>query len=245
MTDVMNPNRLTAFESVHVLTYLFNGQLFRAYLDYFGIGYDIVGIEKDANGLKFSDRPDEPEPVDYNRLIDIIGRSPQDARGWAMNEIGKNRTSLSATWYKARYKNHEDIVLLKNKLRTVARRGDNTSANGMIWTTFKGSMEWLLGPKHRYASSFLPLNARATNKYRSATTVAYLANRFVDPNFLHFFEQRGTTISSDDFALSELLQFVWRSAIRDGKKITLYIPSKRMRTLLIDWMTKMNEGACE
>ena len=38
------------------------------------------------------------------------------------------------------------------------------------------------------------------------------------------------------WALSEMLHWVWRSAIRNGKKITLYIPSKRMRELLLQWL---------
>ena len=33
-----------------------------------------------------------------------------------------------------------------------------------------------------------------------------------------------------------MLQFIWRSAIRDGKEIWIYIPSIRMRTLLKKWI---------
>ena len=43
-------------------------------------------------------------------------------------------------------------------------------------------------------------------------------------------------IDEDGFALSELLQWIWRSQIRQGKPIILYIPSKRMRELLEDFL---------
>ena len=43
-------------------------------------------------------------------------------------------------------------------------------------------------------------------------------------------------MEEDAYALSELIQWIFRSAIRDGKEIWLYIPSKRMRNLLIDWI---------
>lgn len=48
-------------------------------------------------------------------------------------------------------------------------------------------------------------------------------------------------VSMDDeqenlWALSEMLQWIWRSAIRNGQKITVYIPSKRMRKLLLQWL---------
>ena len=51
-----------------------------------------------------------------------------------------------------------------------------------------------------------------------------------------FFEQNGITVDEDGFALSEMLQFIWRSAIRDGKEIWVYIPSVRMRNLLEQWI---------
>lgn len=40
----------------------------------------------------------------------------------------------------------------------------------------------------------------------------------------------------DDYALSEMIQWVWRSAIRDGKEIWVYIPSRRMRELFQNWL---------
>ena len=50
-------------------------------------------------------------------------------------------------------------------------------------------------------------------------------------------------MDQDGYALSEMLQWIWRSAIRDGKEINLYIPSKRMRTLLTDWIDETSQGA--
>ena len=86
------------------------------------------------------------------------------------------------------------------------------------------------------------MNIRATNEYRQATNVAYLANRFCDPNIVKFFGTRGIKIDNDAFALAEMIQFIWRSAIRDNKPINLYIPSKRMRTLLIRWLDEVSQG---
>ena len=47
---------------------------------------------------------------------------------------------------------------------------------------------------------------------------------------------KGNNIDKDIFALSEMVQFIWRSAIRNEKPINLYIPSKRMRRLVTDWI---------
>ena len=45
-------------------------------------------------------------------------------------------------------------------------------------------------------------------------------------------------MNEDLYSLSELIQWIYRSRIRNGEKINLYIPSKRMRELLIDWLNK-------
>lgn len=44
------------------------------------------------------------------------------------------------------------------------------------------------------------------------------------------------------YALSTMLQWIWRSAIRRGEEIWLYVPSRRMRTLLKDWMERVQNG---
>ena len=82
---------------------------------------------------------------------------------------------------------------------------------------------------------------RATNDYKETTAVAYIANRYMKPTLKHFFEVENINVDEDTYALSELIQFIYRSAIRDGKPITVYIPSKRMRELFIDWINKKDE----
>ena len=40
----------------------------------------------------------------------------------------------------------------------------------------------------------------------------------------------------DAFALSELIQWVWRSRVRKGEPITLYLPSPMKRRLFEEWL---------
>ena len=58
----------------------------------------------------------------------------------------------------------------------------------------------------------------------------------MNPIIKNYFIQNGIEVDEDCYALSEMLQFIWRSGIREGKKITIYIPSIRMRNLLKDWI---------
>lgn len=79
------------------------------------------------------------------------------------------------------------------------------------------------------------INLRATNKYRDRVSVAYLVNVFMNPVVKNFFQENGVEIEEDSYALSEMVQLIFRAAIRDGNPITVYVPSKCMRELLEDW----------
>ena len=57
-----------------------------------------------------------------------------------------------------------------------------------------------------------------------------------------FYQNNGVDVYEDDYALSIMVQWIWRSAIRDGKKIWLYVPSKRMRDLLTNWIEEVSNG---
>lgn len=63
-----------------------------------------------------------------------------------------------------------------------------------------------------------------------------LLNVFPNPLFKNYLENDNFQFNEDDYALSALLQWIWRSAIRNGKKVTIYIPAPRMRQLLTDWL---------
>ena len=52
---------------------------------------------------------------------------------------------------------------------------------------------------------------------------------------VQYFKSYGFNIDSDQFALSELIQFIFRSAVREGKPIDLYMPNERMKNLLTKW----------
>lgn len=58
----------------------------------------------------------------------------------------------------------------------------------------------------------------------------------MNPYIKQFFLDREVKVNEDVFALSELIQWIWRSRIRNNEPINLYIPSKRMRELLTGWL---------
>jgi hypothetical protein len=63
----------------------------------------------------------------------------------------------------------------------------------------------------------------------------------MNTNEKNFYYKNGITPDEDKYALSIMIQWLWRSAIRDGREISVYIPSKRMRTLLKEWISQVEQ----
>lgn len=88
-----------------------------------------------------------------------------------------------------------------------------------MWTTYTEYRSKIKG--NGYTKGFIGCNARAFNKFKHKTSVAYLVNRYVNPIIFGFFDERGIRIDQDLYALSEMLQWIWRSAIREDKEINV------------------------
>lgn len=234
LLNILNPKLLTTFSEVIMMTYLFNGQYQKAYLDYYGFEYKVCGIDT-TNGHQFSDEPDCPPPIDYSNIIRIV----DDPK---MNEVGRNWNALSKAWYDRRGRDNPEIKILRNNLNTFFRRRTSGKSSEQLWTCFKDHAPKLYGDRGRFAGSFLQIASKATNEYRGRKYLAYMANKFIDPNISKFFATKKITIDPDEFALSEMLQWIWRGCIRDDKPIELYIPSRRMRELLQKWIENTNKG---
>lgn len=237
LISVMRPEILEAFDEVIMMTYLFGGQYQKAYLDYFGFEYKICGIDS-SNGFMFTDSPDNPPGLDYRDLITIIDDEKYNA-------VGDKKFALSKNWFERRGYDNPDIKKLRYYLNLFYRGKSGCPADKRIWTTFKNQLSKLDYKDNRFRASFVQLSERATNEYRSRDHVAYLANRFIDPNIKKFFASKNIEVDDDEFALGEMLQFIWRSSIRDDKPIILYIPSSRMRGLLIGWINRVSKGGCD
>ena len=121
----------------------------------------------------------------------------------------------------------------------------NAKTSDVIWTTFKDVAEQIgkakrgLNFKDTKYKNFLSCNARATNDYDNRHYVIYGINKFISPEVKSFFTTHNIEIDEDSYALSEMIQFIYRSAIRKNEDTYVYIPSERMRSLLIEYMNPL------
>ena len=77
-------------------------------------------------------------------------------------------------------------------------------------------------------------NIRATNDYIDRKAMAILVNPFVNPLIKQHFQNFGIEIDEEVFALSNIVQLIYRMRCRrgEGHKVSLFIPSKRIRDIL-------------
>jgi hypothetical protein len=217
-----------SFKECYVMTYMFKCQIQKYYYDLHNVKCEYYTIEKDTDNYKlipYSQR----KPIDKTLLKTNINILENDV----INNIGDADYSLSVSWYE-KDKNKYLVQKLKKNVYNYFRAKMNVKSNQILWTTYKDYKSKISG--NGYTKSFLSCNARATNEYKDRNVIAYCVNIFLNPMIKQFFNNKNVSVMEDNFALSEMLQFIWRSAIREEKEIFLYIPSLRMRNLLHDWL---------
>lgn len=84
---------------------------------------------------------------------------------------------------------------------------------------------------------WLAMNTKATNLYSSRNTCFYLMNVYPHPSLQMYLSEQGNPLDPNKYALSEMIQFIWRGSIRNkGQKMKLFVASPRMRALLEEWV---------
>ena len=76
----------------------------------------------------------------------------------------------------------------------------------------------------------------SVNAYRHCYALAYLINIFPNPKIVSYFKSYSIQFNNDALATSTMVQWLWRSRLRCGQEIWLYLPSSRMRKLLYKWV---------
>lgn len=236
-----------AFSEIYVLTYLFEGSILDKYFQMYNLYYKKVASEKAGHNFQLCSYSDDLKiRQQFANLVNIYEGS--------LNNIGNKKSAFSVSWLKSANRDRTDEIK-----RTMRNYRDSVKATSstIMWTTVKqnrfdeklGNVKGFKFIKQLTADDkklpekelnklrcFVPCNARATNDFADRTVLLYLINRYLNPEIKKYFAKRGFPLDEDQFATSEMIQWIWRSAIRKGKPIHLFIPSSRMRGLLYDWL---------
>ncbi len=220
------------FKDGYLLTYMFEFQPMRQYFDLCKIDYQFIGVKKENENYEFCALEEMDRRIDLTNKIHIC----DDKK---LNKIGEGYNSLSLNWFnKSGGKNQK---ILKNNTYNYFRNKLNGVAKDRMWTSYKSLKEDIKG--NGYAKEFVVFNIRATNKFDHKKHIVYGVNLFLQPWKKKYFKKHGAReINEDMWALSHCLQFLFRSRLRKGKEVWIYIPSQRMRELLKQWLINLKAG---
>lgn len=251
-----SPTIFKAAKDVTILTYLFDYSFVAPYFKGHNIEYQKASISGDReNGFKLVEYyPDTETRKKWKDLITIH-----------KDNLFDNVKALSATWFSEKVcttKSHDNEATktIRNALRRVFESLD-ADASRVMWTcpknnwvavapkgyvkTRKLTQEERDGKTKKQKDQYLeengllcwtPCVSRATNKYRDRDILAYMLDYHANPELIKYFDIIGVKFDRSNFSLSGLIQWICRSAIRDGKPITLYIPSARMKKILLEFL---------
>ena len=197
---------------------MFEGSQMSAYLKSYGVEYELI---------RFGNKPSQ-----IKHLVTISDNK-------FINEIGTKTTALSSSQFKSNKK--ALCEQLSKNLDNYFRNHVKAKKSDRLWTSFKEAHSAIAGS--RYKEEWLAFNTKATNEYKDKTNLAYLMNLYPNPMVVKASAMKGFPVKEDVFALSEMVQWIWRSAIREGNPINIYVPSSRMRSLLQRWLNDEFENS--
>ncbi len=250
---VFPPEMFRCFDKIYILTYLFEGSVFKYYLDLFGIEYDFASVSIDEGHYSLTAYTDEFDKDFREKCKELIAICDNEKM------IMYKRGNLSKSWYEKAVRDGS-INTLKCNVSNFFRNQAHAKATdgGIMWTCPKEYKDRLSGKGYtcirkltaeekklspsqkedieKSLSCFVPCNARATNIYRERWALAYCFNMYLNPMIRRFFTDSEIYPDEDLYSLSCMLQWILRSRLRDGKSIVIYIPSARMRELLQRWL---------
>lgn len=220
----------SAFKEVLILTYMFKAQYQYYYFLLHGVDIEYMGVEN-RNGKYFFTGNASPARIDLPKIHVL-----DDA---ALNQIGDNYFSLSSSWHKNEHGNNTELIqTLKNNLYNYFTNKVPGKNEDRLWASYASTENILKG--RGFTKRHIAFNMRATNEYANCAYLAYLVNVFPNVDTQRYFEKRGFTIDRDALATSDMVQWLWRSRLRKGEEVWLYLPSRRMRELLNKWIDEVS-----
>lgn len=214
----------SCFNDVYICTYMFSAQNQKYYFDLYGIKYDMYSVEN------YKIIPYKYQKINTN--INILDNDLYNAIGDYYMGGGKlYKSALSKNWYK---KHKNDLDSLRKITRNILRNIWGAKSSEILVVTFKEFQE-LIQDKG-FISSFISCNTKSVNKFGDRSYMAFLVNIYMNPNIKGFLEEHKIEVDEDDFALSMLIQVLFRSILRNGGTLNLFIPSRRMREILKDFI---------
>lgn len=227
----VNRNLFTLSDEIFILTYLFDGMPMKGFLEVSKLPYDYLGTRKCDDGkYRFCEHGVMPPYVGHLReMVHVCDRE-------SINRIGDAPSALSSSWTDAAVENG-NLAVLERHIHTFFRRHvpADIGSDKQMWSVFLAAKD-RISSKTASKKNFVVFNSKATNIYGDRAALAYCVNVYHNPSLPTYLRHVGVRLSWSKYAVAVMVQWVWRSRIRNGQEIWLYLPSRRMRNLFLKWM---------
>ena len=235
----------TRAKRVIIMTYMFNGNVLDNFLKL-----------KKVKVVPFTEvQPTQIDKQEIRELVDlkpldrkllklsmsVYGYDKMDKKGFDLisNYIRSTGLSVGAKAVDTMYTLPKSVSPVEVKSgKRVAPRGYLTyktevlDEDGVVVLDGKGK------PKTEDNYCWLHSGCRATNKYAYKWYLVHCYDRHPNLSVETYLKEYGCPVDKNVFALSEMLQWIWRSRIRKGECIVLAIPNTRMHNLFLDWLNQ-------
>lgn len=215
------PALLTNNKSLTILTFLFEGSCLKHYLKKLNITFRVDKSLELEQQMKSDIRKLLTVKTIHSlekESFSYTGQSKTKGR-----KVSRQLARLRDTKGELKGVPHENILITSVKDKWYNSQGEPGSFS-------KGS--------RLISSPWIPNTTRGTNKYSHCTHAIYLYNQYLNPvtaNWLRMSQE-----DKEAYGLSEFIQWIYRTKIRNGHPVTAYIPSSRMRQLLYEFCNPEN-----
>lgn len=219
------PTIIKSCKSCTILTYMFEGSLMKSWFQLNNLQYnyfypDTLKTEKEIKEV-------------ISKRLKII-KPTKMINDLQLDKQGQNvKNTFNVGWYK----NDSTPKLLERIKASIASTLQESMSKGKtFWTTFKEYKSSLQGKGYtrvvKGIDPFVPKNMRASNEYSEFTNCIYTINIYPHGTLVSHLRQFNIEIDRDSYALSEMVQFLFRGCIRKHEEMHILILSNRMRGLL-------------
>ena len=216
---------LQAGRSLTVLTYKSEGSMFLSYLRKLQLPYEVEEdedleaqfLQKAASLITVKDIP-----ALSKHKLSYTGQQKGQKLAKYVSSLNNSLKNLKAR--KLNGVDVENILITCKKDAWIEASNDNKTKAGVFAKNSRLS-----------EATWAANTTRGTNDYAHCSHLIYLYDQHPNQYLTRWLGDSSKEFT-DQYALTELIQWVWRSRIRKGEPITLYLPCPRMRKLFEEWL---------
>lgn len=247
---------LLAPAALTVLTYLSEGSYLAAYLDKLGVKYAVRKWEHEAEWIRrqrdlitvetlplprIKTRTNQHGSKHTTMRLSFSGQTKK-ANDAALSKLGNKLMNMHKVGGPLRGIPKENVMVtsagaawFKDGTAEGGRQvcGPISKNTGLLgkWAYDADTSTWTVKGGWTWVSNL----TRGVNDHIHCSHAVYLFDQHPNPVLCKFLGKRSHEWGQT-FAITEFVQWVYRSRVRLGQPITVYVPSKRMRGILEDWL---------